>query len=633
MPGIALVSSLDGSVGPSRPKFQQALQSACLFDDYTARIDFEDSRTLVGSACYPAYPLSRMENPELEVWLEGRIYNIATTRLQPELLSLVEGVFRNWDSRQDRLAAWLPAADGDFVLLARHKPTGRWVCWNDLCCRLPLYLYRQSSRLVVSRNIQVVSALAEPRRFDRMAIAQFLLFDFALETRTFLENVQRVPAATLLRIEPKAGQVHSERLHSLNFETKEHAGKSLEYNARQIAERLTEACARRANAGGAVVVSLSGGLDSRVVAAGLKNAGVDFQALTWIDARRVAALEARIAEQVARTLDIPWRLFELRPAVGRDLLEVLRIKLGQVYLVSAHLLQHLRNARQLGGPGMTYMTGNGGDHLHQDLRPAPPIRSRDQLVQILLGPRYRAGRGDLSLETIARLTGLSSDDIVGEIDQVLSQYPERDLNQKYVHFHLSGHYFKRYHEGDDRNRSFFWSASPFWSMPLFVYMCNCPDDQKKRHRLYARYLAELNPDLGRIDRVPNHLGHTLPIGAPEPGSTRSPFGIPESLWRPMKTAWKRIRRRIIPSTGTLPRPQDFVHHPALLECLRKQAADNPAVAATLSEPALADILSRPERYNGEAIGLLITITSMLEYVSGANSSLLPFADSILDSYA
>jgi hypothetical protein len=96
---------LDGPVDGSRPKFQQALQSACLFDDYAARIDFQDSRTLVGSACYPAYPLCRMESPELVVWLDGRIYGIAESRLQSELLSLGEEVFRKWGSRQDRLGS------------------------------------------------------------------------------------------------------------------------------------------------------------------------------------------------------------------------------------------------------------------------------------------------------------------------------------------------------------------------------------------------------------------------------------------------------------------------------------------------------------------------------------------------
>ena len=180
MPGIALLCCLDGPVDGSRPKFQQALQSACLFDDYAARIDFQDSRTLVGSACYPAYPLCRMESPELVVWLDGRIYGIAESRLQSELLPLVEEVFRNWGSRQDRLGSWMLSTDGEFVLVAHHKPTGRWACWNDLCCRLPLYLYRESACLALSRNIHVVSALAEPRRFDLMAIAQFLLFDFAL---------------------------------------------------------------------------------------------------------------------------------------------------------------------------------------------------------------------------------------------------------------------------------------------------------------------------------------------------------------------------------------------------------------------------------------------------------------------
>lgn len=631
MPGINFYGYFRGSSDPHSTVLQKAMQAACTLETHTAKIDYQAEGSVLGWSRYEVYPLRRMDEGDLVLWLDGRIYGKTDGEIQKELVGLAQGIFGAWGSSQDRLRSWMLSTDGEFVVAAHHKPTGRWAFWNDIFSRLPLYQYRTDRGIAVSRNIQYMAALREPKQYDRMAMAQFFLFDFAMGRRTFLEGVERIPTATLIRVDPKASEAAIEPLHILNFERKDHAGKSIDENARRIAELFVSGCRNRILPGDSPVMCLSGGMDSRAVAAGLKKAGVEYPALSWLDFRGVSAPEVKIAEQVARTLGVPWTRFELRPALGKDLLEALRFKLGQVYLSSAHLHQHHRNAMKLGGPRTVYITGSGGDRINHDMRPPRLLARDDELAETIFEYARLSGRGDLLMEDISRLTGLSIDEILHELNRELRSYPEQESNQKYVHFIFHGQSIKRHHEGDDRVRNFFWSTAPYWSVPLFLYMSQCPDDQKKNHALYSRYLRELHPTLGSIERVINRRAYSIPIGYMEPEYREPKPTIWRTVYRPIKRSWKRIRRIFIPSTQpTGPRP--FVHPSDLLECMRVQAASCAAVGATLSADAIGEILSNAGRYSAEGIAVLFTVMSAIEYMSEGRSTIEQFQDKVLDTY-
>lgn len=632
MPGINFYGYFRGASDPHITVLQKAMQAACTLETHTAKIDYQAEGSVLGWSAYEVYPLRRMDEGDLVLWLDGRIYGKTDAEIQKELAGLAQGIFGAWGSSQDRLRSWMLSTDGEFVVAAHHKPTGRWAFWNDVFSRLPLYQYRTDRGIVLSRNIQYMAALREPKQYDRMAIAQFFLFDFAMGRRTFLEGVERIPTATLIRVDPKASETATETLHVLNFERKDHADKSIDENARRIAELFVSGCRNRILPGDSPVMCISGGMDSRAVAAGLKKAGVEYPALSWLDFRGVSAPEVKIAEQVARTLGVSWTRFELRPALGKDLLEALRFKLGQVYLSSAHLHQHHRNAMKLGGPRTVYITGSGGDRINHDMRPPRLLTRDDELAETIFEYARLSGRGDLLMEDISRLTGLSTDEILHELNRELQSYPERESNQKYVHFIFHGQSIKRHHEGDDRVRNFFWSTAPYWSVPLFLYMSHCPDDQKKNHALYARYLRELHPTLGSIERVINRRAYSIPIGVVEPEYQEPKPTVWRTIYRPIKRSWKRIRRVFIPSTQPTG-PRLFVHPSDLLECMRVQAASSAAVRATLSAEAIGEILANAGRYSAEGIAVLFTVMSAVEYMSEGRSTIEQFQDKVMDTYA
>ena len=119
---------------------------------------------------------------------------------------------------------------------------------------------------------------------------QYLLFAFSLGSRTLIENVRRVKRASLFYWAPGSREVIVGTLHEMNYDFEEHAGRSLGSNIGNLIELLGSACRDRANYGDMEenVVSLSGGLDSRAVAGGLKRSGIPFQAITYMDYRKTA---------------------------------------------------------------------------------------------------------------------------------------------------------------------------------------------------------------------------------------------------------------------------------------------------------------------------------------------------------
>lgn len=71
-------------------------------------------------------------------------------------------------------------------------------------------------------------------------------------------------------------------------------------------------------------------------------------------------------------------------------------------------------------------------------------------------------------------------------------FPENDLNQKYVHFTVFEKNYKLYFEAEDRNRFYFWSTSPFYSIKFFEYAIAIPDCYKEHLDLYRMFLERLD---------------------------------------------------------------------------------------------------------------------------------------------
>jgi asparagine synthase (glutamine-hydrolysing) len=216
-----------------------------------------------------------------------------------------------------------------------------------------------------------------------------------------------------------------------------------------------------------------------------------------------------------------------------------------------------------------------------------------------------AKHGILPLPIVARLTGVSPLDIMAALEERLRSYPEERLEDKHIHFVFFERGFKWLFEGEDRNRNFFWSTSPFYAPDTFRLAMKCPARFKTKYFLYRLFIEALSPSL--IDVESTTWGPSLKL-------RRRPLDqLRQTLrrWSPqvVRRSWRRLTR---PSVST-----------ATLDCLRAQLAPSSSVAAYLSVSYANTLLGHLEPTQAY---MLLTLSSAIEYLTTSHSTLERYHD-------
>lgn len=478
MPGLSVLH------GPDRRSIDidDLFESIEFFDGYRSEREITTPETVISQTGYDEYPVERFETDDAVLLREGHLYD---GQIDPDRLSSLVS-----NRRYDDLEEWLLEQDGDFLIAIYFKDTDEIVLLNDALGRLPTYYATIGETAVVSRELKFVREFARrigvPLAVDQLAIAQQLVFEHQLGTRTVFDDVRSIPPGSLLRITD--GDVHVTRLNQFDFSEKRHADKSVTENAEALASKFRTACENRHLDGTTSIISLSGGLDSRVVAGGYHDAGIPFSTVTFDNANGLYESELGIAESIADTLGAEWTPYRAKstPTHRSDLLDT---KQGMNNVGMTFILDFFEQLRS-DHDAITYVTGDGGDKLLVDHTPPRQPKSVSDLVDLLLETN-----GRIPVPEAAAVADIAPDRLRESIHDRLRSYPESEPSEKYTHFLYRERGFNLLHHGEDRNRYYFWSVSPFYSLPVFQYAINCPEEQKSQRALYKAHLGELAPEL------------------------------------------------------------------------------------------------------------------------------------------
>jgi asparagine synthase (glutamine-hydrolysing) len=597
MPGISFYCNFS-DISESKRTMILGHGYECGEQGSVSKILINDKRCVLTCESYAGYPFVSFETDQFRVFLEGRIYSEDERTLDRALITIGENLMRGSDNAAyESIRSWLLDTDGEFVLLIQHKQAGVVHIVTDALGRLPLYYSRDEQSIMVSRQMDLVAAVQDRKEYDRLAIAQYLLFAYSLGNRTLLQGVHCIEPCSVIRVDPRSSRIELQRLHTFSFSEKLHSGKSLETNATELSKLMSVACRSRTSSKRCNIVSLSGGLDSRAIAACMKNASISVSAATMIDADGAYRADVDIAEQIARVLGIDWKLFKLPIPRGRDAYRLLSMKAGLNSLSMSFILQFFDMLRSTYGSEINYITGDGGDKVLIDLRPKASLRSLSDLVQ------YIVSRHQLfSLEDVSRMTGVLERDIIRSISEQVDSYPEQDFDNKLVHFVIFERGRKWLFEGEDRNRNFFWHLAPFYGIQFFRYAMNCPDEQKADHTLYKELLVKLSPEVAAINNM--HWG--FPITS----RMYHWFVFKRFLLGLVSTGFKkRLRRQM---------PQNEVPRERYKECVSKQMASCDAINEYLE---CVELMRQLELCTKREAQILLTVTSTLELITSGRSSI------------
>ncbi|MFC5970141.1 asparagine synthase-related protein [Halomarina salina] len=479
MPGTSL---LRGAVPAETESLFESLHFSA---EYETRRRWSRDGTLLATTGYPTYPTTGYEFDDARVVLEGRLYDVEAP--ERALRSLVDALL---DGDRDAVTDWVLDRDGDFLVTVHDEARDAVYLLNDTFARLPTYYATLGDTVVVSRELKFVREVAARRgaalELDSLAVAQQLLFGYCLGQRTVFDGVTCLPAGSLLTLAD--GDVRVERLYEYDFEETAHADRSVEENATELADRFLAACERRASDDATDVLSLSGGLDSRAVGGAFTALDLPYVTATFDNSDEGESDDARVARAIAERLDVPWTRYSTS-ATDRHRERLVEAKQGMNYLGMAFILDFFDQLREDHG-AMQYVTGDGGDKILVDLTPAKTLGSREALVEYVVD-----SNAQFSLDRAADIANVSASDLRDSIEERLDAYPESTTAQQYVHFLVYERGINYLNHGEDRNRYFFWSVSPFYSRPVFAYAMGCPDGQKGGRRLYRAFIERFAPDL------------------------------------------------------------------------------------------------------------------------------------------
>jgi asparagine synthase (glutamine-hydrolysing) len=299
---------------------------------------------------------------------------------------------------------------------------------------------------------------------------------------------------------------------------------------------------------------------------------------------------------VAEILGVEWQVFHLPPPRGKDLMRLLRLKGGTNDLRMSFILPFFQLLLEKFGPGLTYFTGDGGGDTLRDSRPYRRLGTSEALLE------YIIERDQVwPLDQVAALTNLPATEIKAELFERLASYPEKSPERQYRHFSCFEMVTKMYNEGEDRNRQFFWSVTPFYSPDFFSYAMSSPDNDKRECLLYQEFLTQLHPGVAQLD----YANWQAPLSSLK-------FALLYRL-RGLTRRRPELVRRLRKLLGLYDRIGPASQ---MLACLRQQSTGCAAIPHDLDSRALHEVLRHPQDFDKLQLWTLFTLTSTIaDYTS------------------
>ncbi|MHC4609716.1 MAG: asparagine synthase-related protein [Planctomycetota bacterium] len=493
MPGLTLwLTSTDEE--PDAPaRFGAAQRSMVHAPHYSAAVRLNRPGFLLGHVKYPEYPVQYFETAESIVYLEGRVYNKDAGRLESELADIAARALQDAGNALALIKPWALESEGEYIVAIACPARRMCLIFTDPMGRLPLYYYADDTCLLVARECKFIQQLKPRPGFDRIGWAEFLSLRHLVGRRTLFEDVHRAVGAVLLGGGIEHGRLHGSvtPLVRFNFDEKDTSGRSLPDYASELADMFGALCRQRGTHPDVTdnIVSLSGGKDSRVVAAVMAKEGIRCTAATYLDAHGVAKADVAVAEKVAAALGIPWHLFKLPPPSAAEMEFLVRAKDGLNAVANARMLPYLERIVARWGRSAVYISGDGGDRIFPDERLSGRVNSMDDLVRAILSPTAVG----TPVDEAEAIMGLPCGTVESELREVVSGYPETDIKQKAIHFRVYERGGNWLYEGEDRSRFFLWQCAPCYSYSLFRYCMLIPDHLKRHDALYRELLKVVSP--------------------------------------------------------------------------------------------------------------------------------------------
>lgn len=457
---------------------------------YTNRTLFSDEYADIGFTGYPNYPHRVIDTPGGLLILEGMVYNHDPASLLTILSGIADAFQPSASLPSEGLKHFLLNADGEFILTLYDKAHRRLLIANDMLGRLPLYYHLDGSRFVFARELKFIVPFLSDLSFNKTGIMEYLLYGYPFEEHTFLQGVGFFPPGSICCYDIPSGKAVRKSYFNLNLEKPPIRARRTEIVS-QMRKLFLDALTVRLRSTGydKVIVSLSGGLDSRATLAGLRHQGCRPTAVT------AQGTEEGLSRQVADVLGVEtYAIPQGQADSRRNFDDTVFLKDGlDCHPNLTQLNDNLENLRGRFGEDAMYYTGIYGGEITRHSHPTGGLRNLGALVRYLLTAK---DSGKCPTDTVAGLLHVPPARMATRLSRRLRSFPEKSVYKKYLRFrHECDMRFAG--EAEDRNRFYCWTISPYLSPAFFHYVMSI-DENRKNTRLFRDFLFALDANTCKV---------------------------------------------------------------------------------------------------------------------------------------
>lgn len=343
------------------------------------------------------------------------------------------------ESAEDVLGRYLAAGphfeapEGWFGALVWDPRTKELHAVTDRLGSRPLYVASRGRAVLVASELKALLAAGLEPRLDPLGWAELLAYEYANGSNTPLEDVSLVPPASVLTIsEDGRRRIHERWRYRVEPVDDADEGSWLE----ELGRLLERAVLTRTD--DATVLALSGGLDSRCLAAILAGAGRRPASVTY---GAPDSEDLRIGAEVARRARLPHQSVPLAPGyLAAGAAQTVWLAEGQIRSLHSHHL--VLGPVRTDCAAASLLIGFAGDPVMRAFRGFPPADVPesglaaafhdaragcipDVLLEEILSPRFAAELRGLARESFARCFAEEEGDRVARIFQFVWRHNQR----------------------------------------------------------------------------------------------------------------------------------------------------------------------------------------------------------------
>ena len=523
---------------------------------------------------------------------------------------------------------------GSFLLLFYEEAHNRFIIVSDRMASRPLFYCRHDRGTTFATDIRAV--LTDPnvsRKLDLPAVAEFLRFTMIFEDRTLYQNIHSLLPATALVITPSS--VTSETYWRMSFQL---GAEDESYYVGALADVCQRATSRLVPEGDGIGLMLSGGMDSRTIAAALRHAGKSFTAITFGELEK-GNDEVTLARRVARSMDVSHIFIKRDPDYYAQIApRAVEISGGLYSMLHAHMLGLHDQLRAYGIT--TLITGwaidvpLSGSYLpNRQIRYGPgrlaeipalrPLGDVDEVVESWMGaspwPHTLALPSD---ETTAQLMAKPYQEMWHEWPrQVLSAIAGRVAERAAGNLHNVHDLIQL--DNFSKFRSFLLPLScrygcrercPLFEADLLGIYLRMPPHMRFHGRVYRKALALADPQLAKIPEYKSHMGPRSPEFARNIAITLMPF-IRQGRLR-LRRALRKHRQYPAAAFHSYSNPQILLRKTGLRATAESVLLGGSWLDLGITEPAtvrrMLELHMQGRAKYGEHLGALMTLALWLE---------------------